>query len=102
MTGRPVAEPEIAGDLVEGLTGGVVDGLAEQAVATGCLKLDQEVWPPETNKTTSGGSKSGCSRVDAKRCASSGSPDEGHPQAMASAFAPLTPPAGSPRGRGPR
>ena len=37
-----VAEPEEAGHLVEGLAGGIVDGPAQQPVATGRGDLDDQ------------------------------------------------------------
>ena len=49
-----VAEAEEAGDLVEGLPGGVVDRLAEHAVAAVALHDQTRVWPPETTSDREG------------------------------------------------
>jgi hypothetical protein len=57
-----VTEPEEAGDLVERLAGGVVDGLASMRYRPwSCISISI-VCPPDTSSTTSGNSSVGSSR----------------------------------------
>ena len=55
------------GGLVEGLAGGVVEGVAEQAVAADRGDLDQHECPPDTSRATYGGCGASASSIGASR-----------------------------------